>query len=197
MTDPRSPDDAGAEWRERVERLEAELEEARAYAARLEAMAHEDVLTGILNRRGFLRDLTRAVAYGSRYNAPAALLMGDLDGFKPINDRYGHPTGDRALRHVGGLLRSHIRASDSVGRLGGDEFALIIWQVDEQQAEQKARAVEDLIAGSPLTIGSTVLRLACSVGSTLLRADESAEEALARADRAMYARKKERYAVTR
>ena len=188
------PDDPSElrELRRRVEQLSVALEEARAQAVRLEALAHEDPLTGLLNRRGFLRDLTRALAYGARYNAPAALLMVDLDAFKPVNDRYGHGAGDRALRHVADMLRSRVRASDSVGRLGGDEFALIIWQVDELAAEQKARAIEDLVANAPVTAGMPDLHLGASVGFTLLRPEESAEEALARADRAMYARKEER-----
>jgi diguanylate cyclase (GGDEF)-like protein len=179
------------ELRSRVERLTAELEDARAHAVRLEALAHEDPLTGLLNRRGFLRDLTRAVAFAARYQAPAALLLIDLDQFKPVNDRYGHPIGDHALRHVADILRRNVRASDSVGRLGGDEFVLIIWQVDEAGARQKARAIEEIIAGSPLAVAGTILQLGASVGATLLRAGDTAEDALTRADRAMYARKQE------
>ena len=159
MDEPRSPPSEEAELqdlRDRVERLSAALDAARAQAAQLEALAHEDALTGILNRRGFLRDLTRALAYGSRYNAPAGLLICDLDAFKLINDRYGHPVGDRALRHAADLLRAHIRTSDSVGRLGGDEFALVIWQVDAAQAEHKARAIEALIAAEPLALDRAV-----------------------------------------
>jgi diguanylate cyclase (GGDEF)-like protein len=195
MDEPRSPPSEEAELedlRGRVERLSAALDAARAEAAQLEALAHEDALTGILNRRGFLRDLTRALAYGSRYNAPAALLICDLDAFKLVNDRYGHPVGDRALRHAADLLRAHIRTSDSVGRLGGDEFALVIWQVDSAQAEHKARTIEDLIAAEPLALDRRSLRLGASVGFTLLRADDGPDEALARADRALYARKAER-----
>jgi diguanylate cyclase (GGDEF)-like protein len=191
------PDDAMAELRDlraRVERLTAELEQAHAHAGRLEALAHEDALTGLLNRRGFLRDLTRAVAFGARYDARAALLLLDLDRFKHLNDRYGHPVGDRALRHVADVLRRNVRASDSLGRLGGDEFVLIIWQVDEIAAAQKARALEDMIAGAPLSVDGTALQLGASAGSTLLQAGDTAEDALARADRAMYARKQERSA---
>ena len=194
------PTAAGADLvrlRDEVERLAAELEKAQAYAARLEALAHEDDLTGVLNRRGFLRDLTRALAFSSRYGAPAALLLVDLDAFKPVNDQYGHLTGDRALKHVADILRNNIRASDSVGRLGGDEFVLIIWQVDEIAAEQKARAVEEMVAAAPLPAGDRTVRLGASVGFTLLQSDDTAEEALARADRAMYARKAERSALRR
>jgi diguanylate cyclase (GGDEF)-like protein len=188
-------DDEVRELRARVDCLAAELDEARAYAARLEAMAHEDSLTGLLNRRGFVRDLTRAVAFGSRYDAEAALLLVDLDQFKPVNDRFGHPIGDRALRHVADILRRNVRASDSVGRLGGDEFALIIWQVDEVTAQQKARAIEDMIAATPLAAGGHALLLGASVGVTFLQGEDTADEALARADRAMYARKTERIAM--
>ena len=187
-------EDEARALRSEVERLAAELEEARARAARLETLAHEDALTGLLNRRGFLRDLTRAVAVASRYRAPAALILVDLDRFKPVNDRYGHPTGDNALRHIANLLRRHVRASDSVGRLGGDEFVLIIWQVDEAVAQQKAVAIEAMIAAAPLAVGGGTLPLGASVGATLLQADDTAEAALARADRAMYARKEERRA---
>jgi diguanylate cyclase (GGDEF)-like protein len=187
-------DDEMRELRARAERLAAELDETRAYAARLEALAHEDSLTGLLNRRGFMRDLTRAVAFGSRYDAKAALLLVDLDQFKPVNDRFGHPIGDRALRHVADILRRNVRASDSVGRLGGDEFALIIWQVDEVAAQQKARTIEDVIAVTPIMASGNALQLGASVGATLLRPDDTADDVLARADRAMYARKSERSA---
>jgi diguanylate cyclase (GGDEF)-like protein len=187
-------DDEMRELRARVDRLAAELDETRAYAARLEALAHEDSLTGLLNRRGFMRDLTRAVAFGSRYDAAAALLLVDLDQFKPVNDRFGHPMGDSALKHVAHILRRNVRTSDSVGRLGGDEFAMIIWQVDDVAAQQKARAIEDMISASPLAAGGNALQLGASVGVTILRGDDTADEALARADRAMYARKGERSA---
>ena len=116
----------------------------------------------------------------------------DLDRLKPVNDRYGHPIGDRALRHVAGILRRNVRASDSLGRLGGDEFVLIIWQVDQIATGQKARAIDEMIAGSPLAVGGAALQLGAVVGATLSQAGDTAEDALVRADRAMYARKEER-----
>ena len=178
--------------RARVSRLTGELAEARAHAAKLEAQAHEDPLTGLLNRRGFLRDLARAIAFGGRYAAPAALLLVDLDRFKPVNDAYGHPTGDHALKHVGVVLRRMVRGSDSVGRLGGDEFGLVIWQAEGLDADRKARCIEDAIAASPLSVGGLALHLKASVGGTLLQQDDTTDAAIARADRAMYARKQER-----
>jgi diguanylate cyclase (GGDEF)-like protein len=200
MAENRPHPDCEAELRDlrrRVEELSAALEEAHAQAALLEALAHEDALTGVLNRRGFLRDLTRALAFTARYAAPAALLLADLDAFKPVNDRYGHPFGDRVLRHVADLFRANVRASDSVGRLGGDEFAFIIWQVDAAEAERKARSIEELIAAAPLTLGGADLRLGASIGATVLTGSDNPEEALARADRAMYERKVVRRALRR
>ena len=175
--------------RTEVERLAAELTDMRAHAASLEALAQEDPLTGLLNRRGFFRDVARAIAYRARYGTQIGLLLADLDGFKGINDQHGHETGDRALIHLATLIRNNVRASDSVGRLGGDEFAVILWQVDEVSARQKAVSLEAMIWGTPLVEGGLTLPLSSSIGSTLLEPKDSAEEAIARADRAMYSRK--------
>lgn len=192
--DPQSSQSEIGELRSEVERLAAELESLRAHAASLEALAHEDQLTGLLNRRGFTRDLARAAAYRGRYGTGVALLLVDLDHFKPINDRHGHEAGDRALQHVAGHLRRNVRASDSVGRLGGDEFAVILWNVDEATAAQKAASLAALLDGNPLRIGETTIAIAASIGVTPLVAGDGVEEALARADRAMYAEKARRRA---
>ena len=183
--------------RSELNRLAAELTEVRAHAASLELLAHEDTLTDLLNRRGFLRDLTRAIAYRARYGTPVALLLADLDAFKPINDRYGHDMGDRALRHVADVLRGNVRASDSVGRLGGDEFGLILWNVDHAALTQKAQALEGMIATWPMPAAPPELALGASIGFTLLQAGDTAEEALSRADQAMYARKTDRRSLRR
>jgi diguanylate cyclase (GGDEF)-like protein len=189
------PDEVRAELdalRTGIERLAAELTEMRAHAALLESLAQEDSLTGLLNRRGFFRDLGRAIAYRTRYKTPIGLLLADLDGFKTINDNHGHEVGDRALVHLATLIRSNVRASDSVGRLGGDEFAIILWQVDEAAAVQKAASLEAMIGHSPLREGDLVVPLSSSIGTAMLGFDETAEEVLNRADRAMYARKSAR-----
>jgi diguanylate cyclase (GGDEF)-like protein len=179
--------------RREVDRLAAELAEARAHASRLESLAHEDPLTGLQNRRGFMRDLAGALAHRTRYGTSIAILMADLDGFKSVNDSHGHESGDRALAHVAALLRANLRASDSVARLGGDEFAAILWHVDEAVARRKASALEALIEGAPLRLdGGTALALRPSIGSAALNPGEGAEAALTRADEAMYARKADR-----
>ena len=98
-------------------------------ALRLDRYRHEashDLLTGALNRRAFDEVLTAAAAQSRRYGWPFALVLIDLDGFKKINDRFGHPVGDECLRTVGAELRRGLRAGDIAARVGGDEFALIL-----------------------------------------------------------------------
>ncbi len=192
MSDPNTVRAEIDQLRGEVERLAAELTDMRAHASLLESLAQEDPLTGLLNRRGFFRDLARAVAYRARYGTPIALLVVDLDDFKPINDEHGHEAGDRALVHVSTLLRNNVRASDSVGRLGGDEFAIILWQADEANARTKAASLEALIGASPLVLGAAKVPLGCTIGVAPVEATDTAEDALTRADHAMYAKKRER-----
>ena len=117
-----------------IERLKHDLVLAAQRIAELEARADDDPLLGILNRRGFERELTRSLAYVKRYGAGAALMFIDLDGFKSVNDRHGHIAGDALLKAVAAALKGHVRASDVVARLGGDEFGVLMWNADEALA---------------------------------------------------------------
>ncbi len=175
-----------------IERLKREVAIARARVAELEARADVDSQLDILNRRGFERELARARAHVQRYGTQAALMFIDLDGFKAINDRYGHGVGDAVLKAVARELTAHVRASDIIGRLGGDEFGVLIWRVDEAQAMAKARELEALIGGVAITHGQARIHAAASVGTAPLPAEASPTEIIAAADRAMYARKEQR-----
>lgn len=174
------------------ERLKRELTVARARIGELEARADVDPLLDILNRRGFERELKRALAYIKRYGTQAALMFVDLDSFKAVNDRHGHGAGDALLKTVARELTAHVRASDVVGRLGGDEFGVLVWRVDETQAQPKARELEALIARVGILHGKTQIQVGASVGAALLAEDLSPTEIIAAADRAMYVRKEER-----
>jgi diguanylate cyclase (GGDEF)-like protein len=156
------------------ERLKRELAVARARVGELEARADIDPLLDILNRRGFERELKRALSHVKRYGTQAALMFVDLDGFKGINDRYGHGAGDLLLKAVARELIGSVRASDIVGRIGGDEFGVLIWRLEGPQATKKARELEAKIA---------------SVGVAPLVEDANAADIIAAADQAMYARK--------
>lgn len=175
-----------------VERLRQELDEAKRRIAELEAHADVDPLLAILNRRGFERELTRSLAYAQRYGTAAALVFIDLDGFKAINDRYGHAAGDALLKAVAAQLTCRVRASDVVGRLGGDEFGVVMWNVDGAQAAAKARDLERLIEEAGVEHGTLRLAVGASAGVVSFSAVAEVAQILDAADRAMYARKRER-----
>jgi diguanylate cyclase (GGDEF)-like protein len=175
-----------------IERLKAQLAQAHRTVRELEARADVDPLLDILNRRGFERELKRALAYVARYGAAAALLYIDLDGFKAIDDRYGHSAGDALLKAVARELTGHVRASDTVARLGGDEFGVLLWNLGEPQAAAKARELEALIEQTGIVHGDARLSVGASVGIAPLSVGAAPDATIDAADKAMYARKKER-----
>jgi diguanylate cyclase (GGDEF)-like protein len=172
-----------------VERLELELAAARSRMAALEVRAEIDPLTEILNRRGFERELARALAHTKRYGTPAALLYLDLDGLKPVNDGHGHAAGDAVLRAVAAVLMRHVRESDVVARLGGDEFGVLLWHLSEADARRKALLLEAAIARTTAAHAGVVLAVGASVGAAVLLPLDRPADVLERADRAMYERK--------
>lgn len=178
-----------------IRRLEAQLAEAHAQIAELRAVAETDFLLDILNRRGFARELTRALAFIARYGATGALVVLDIDRLKPINDAFGHAAGDAVLKAVVGVLRRHIRASDVIGRLGGDEFVLLLWNVSEADARAKAQVLETAIDQLTFTFRDISVSAGASAGVAPLGPETDGEMALAQADRAMYLRKTARRAA--
>lgn len=177
-----------------IDRLKAELAAARAQIAELEACADIDPLLNILNRRGFERELARSLAYVKRYGTDAVLLYIDLDDFKSINDSHGHAAGDELLKAVTAALTAQVRASDVIGRLGGDEFAVVLWNMSVTHAAGKARALEDLIAGTMVPRDPARLAVGASAGIAALSPLDTAAQAIDAADRAMYVRKREKRA---
>jgi diguanylate cyclase (GGDEF)-like protein len=172
-----------------IDALKAELAAARAEIAALRAQADVDPLLGILNRRGFTRELKRALAYAERYGTAAALIYFDLDCFKAINDTHGHTAGDRVLATVATTLTRNVRASDVVGRLGGDEFAVVLWAVSEAATAAKAEALERAVAAAATAWNGAWLRVEISTGIAMLAPGDEPADVIARADRAMYTRK--------
>jgi diguanylate cyclase (GGDEF)-like protein len=189
----RLPPDAQA----KIRRLKAQLAAALSEIDALRASADTDFLLGIANRRGFERELQRALAYIKRYRADGALIMLDVDRLKPVNDVYGHAAGDVVLKAVTEELLRHVRASDVVGRLGGDEFALLLWNLSEADAHAKAAKLEQAVDGLAIRFGKQSIAVGISAGVAMLAPDLDAAEALERADRAMYARKAARRADPR
>src|SRR5580693_599899 len=136
-----------------IRRLRTELAAARKHIAELQASANTDFLLDIPNRRGFERELGRAVAYIKRYQASAALIVVDVDRLKPINDAFGHAAGDEVLKAIAAELTRQVRASDLVGRLGGDEFAVLLWNLSETDSQVKAAVLEQAIDGLSFVFG--------------------------------------------
>lgn len=172
--------------------LRIKLKDALRRVAELEAAADTDFLLDIPNRRGFERELARAVAYMKRYRASGALIVLDVDRLKPINDSFGHAAGDEVLKTIAATLSRQIRASDVVGRLGGDEFALLLWNLSETDAKAKAAAFEQAVDELSFVFRGQHVSAGASAGVALLGAQSDAARALEEADAAMYVRKAQR-----
>jgi diguanylate cyclase (GGDEF)-like protein len=181
-------DDAKAE----IRRLKGQLAKAFARIETLQAAADTDFLLGIPNRRGFERELGRAISYIQRYRASGALIVLDVDRLKPINDNFGHAAGDEVLKAIVAVLSRQIRASDVMARLGGDEFALLLWNLSETDAHAKAASLEEEIDRLSFAFAGSTVATGVSAGVALLGPHSEAARALADADCAMYVRKTQR-----
>ncbi len=172
------------------DRLHDDLAKARSRITALERLADEDSLTPVANRRAFVRQLTRMIAFSHRYGVPASVVYFDVNNMKHINDEHGHPAGDAALRHLANVIRENIRSSDVVGRLGGDEFGVILAQTDEAQAHEKAASLADAISKTPLRWGDTIIPVSAAYGIHAFTGRENPQHAIEEADRAMYQQKR-------
>lgn len=174
------PDGVVVVFRDISQRLRLEHE--------LRTQATTDALTGLLNRRQFLKELDGELNRVQHQPAqPSAILMVDLDNFKSVNDRYGHSTGDIVLRHFANELVRLSRKSDKLGRLGGEEFCILLPGDRIEQACQMAERLCRRIAGSVVHVGEVELRYTVSIGVAMMRSeDPSVDAALARADAALY-----------
>jgi diguanylate cyclase (GGDEF)-like protein len=175
-----------------IRRLRTQLARALARIDELQASADTDYLLGIPNRRGFERELDRAISYIKRYHASGALIVLDVDRLKPINDAFGHAAGDQVLKAVVAVLLSQVRASDVVGRLGGDEFALLLWNLSETDAHAKAASLEEAIDRLTFAFRGRTIAAGASAGVAILSPKAEAGRTLEEADCAMYVRKAQR-----
>jgi len=166
--------------------LAAALERAQ-YAERLQQLAFYDSLTGLPNRVLFDDRLKQTMSTAKRYSRGFSLMYLDLDNFKQINDRYGHPTGDLVLRAVADRLVGTLRESDTISRFGGDEF--VILQPVVNPASDAADLARKIVSSlqAPFILGGVDHMVHTSVGIALYPHDGStADELMDRADRALY-----------
>lgn len=163
-------------------RYEARLLEANH---RLDELSMTDPLTGLRNLRYFRARLEEELADAVRRNRPACLLLIDLDGFKSINDRLGHPAGDQLLQGVAASIRNLARHGETAARVGGEEFALILPDTDEAGARAAAERLREAVSACRLNDRDGVT---ASIG--LARSSGNAEHWYAQADRALYQAKR-------
>jgi diguanylate cyclase (GGDEF)-like protein len=183
--------DANAQAAEEAKRLlEHEVAERRQLEGRLRQMATTDALTGSLNRAQFFALGQREVERVRQQGLDLALLMLDVDHFKAINDRHGHPVGDAALCHLVSELRTGIRRIDLLGRLGGEEFAIVLPAIGSEAAAAVAERLRAHIASHPVPHAAQQIGMTISIGLAMLRdGDRTVEQLVGRADTALYAAK--------
>jgi len=154
------------------------------YQRQLQLESHHDSLTGLLNRRGLREAGSKLLRRALQRGEPVALLYGDLNGFKQVNDRHGHDSGDRLLREVARSLVGTLRPGDVIARCGGDEFAMLLPGAVRAQAEQLGERIAGVLGQLAVEGGG---RIGISLGAAVAPADGSTLEALLdRADSAMY-----------
>lgn len=164
-----------------------DITERKKVEDRLVQLATHDSLTGLYNRRYFQEHLRGVLAQALRYDTSGALLVLDLDGFKHVNDHFGHRTGDKLLTNVAVLLQGRLRQTDLAARMGGDEFAIILPHADEQKASVVAKGILRRMRHLTVAADEDSLNVTTSIGVTLFpKHGVTAEILLAHADIAMY-----------
>lgn len=153
-----------------------------------------DGLTGLYNDSYFRNALKWEVDKSNRFGRTLAVVMIDLDGFKPLNDRHGHPAGDWVLQRFARLLDETRRDCDLAARYGGDEFVLILPETDLEGAARMIRRLRQGIERAPWRFEGADLPIGASMGAAELRAGQTAGQVLREADRALYADKRHRRA---
>jgi two-component system cell cycle response regulator len=170
----------------RIKRLQDEL---HIRNQQLDRLSRVDGLTGLFNRRHLDEQLQKAIDAGRRYDQPLAVLMLDIDHFKLVNDREGHPAGDRVLQEFARRLQATVRSGAIVGRWGGEEFLVIEPQTNVDDAVKLAERVRNAVAAEPVDLGDRSISITVSIGCTA--GLKSPAELIEQADAALYRSKAE------
>ena len=153
----------------------------------LERMANTDSLTGLLNRRRFIEALETEFSRFKRHGEKFAVMMGDLDHFKAINDQFGHPTGDEVLKQFSRIASETLRTNDVLGRLGGEEFCVLLPHTTTDSGMIPAERIRQSCGAISIQTDKGLPAVSMSIGLTEVQAaDQSADEVLQRADQALY-----------
>jgi two-component system chemotaxis response regulator CheY len=177
----------------RIVNLEMRLRES---LHELHRMATHDSLTGMLNRHAIYEYAIAEVERVKRENTSVSLIVADVDHFKQINDTYGHPAGDQALRMIAATLRRLLRPYDRVGRWGGEEFLIVLPGTTLEEASEIAERIRETIARSPFMLeeagdtGPLWLQISQGVTSTNAQAPQPLDTLISQADLALYQAKR-------
>ena len=156
------------------------------YYERVYKMMTTDGLTEAYNRRYLIDILDRDVARSRRTGHPLSIMMIDLDGFKRVNDSYGHPVGDDLLHQLCERVRTVLRSDELLARYGGEEFTVVLANSDEAGSLKAAERLRRTVAQTPFYVGDLEISLTVSIGLATGRGDATATEMLAAADRNLY-----------
>ena len=170
-------------------RLDAAYKELEVTNTKLKETSFRDELTGLYNRRFFSLRLEEELSRFKRFNHPVSLVLLDVDGFKNVNDEFGHAAGDETLREVAQILMKHSRGINVVSRFGGDEFAVLLVETAKSGARLYGDRIRQVIATFPFAHGKVVT---ASFGVASLPDDEvtTSDDLFRAADEALYAAKR-------
>jgi diguanylate cyclase (GGDEF)-like protein len=130
----------------------------------LQQIAKQDSMTGALTRRGFFAEVEREFRRAGRYDRPSTLIVIDVDHFKSINDRYGHPAGDAVLVSIANTCMATMRRSDVFGRIGGEEFGLLLPETHAEEAREAAERIRHMVESTIVQVGGVEVRATVSMG---------------------------------
>ena len=164
-----------------------DISRMKAMERQLQEMARTDELTGLSNRRYFMEQARKELARAGRYGHPVAMLSFDIDHFKDINDRYGHPEGDEMLRAISRICRDTLRETDTLGRLGGEEFGVLLPECDIEAAGMVAERLRKKVAAHVCRFGEKAVGCTISLGGAQYAGpEEDLESLMKRTDKALY-----------
>jgi len=191
-TSAHQPPAAQAQAQRDLQTLEQALQESERRGQRLQTLALSDALTGLSNRVHFERALTAELGHAMRMDHPFTLLLLDLDGFKAINDGFGHAAGDEVLREVSQRITQQMRLGDVLARLGGDEFGIVMRDGSDDAAKALARRIVKAVS-QPITLGSgDEVGVGVSIGlAAYANHITSVRTLMGHADQALYQAKKQ------
>jgi diguanylate cyclase (GGDEF)-like protein len=173
---------------------EERIAEQNRRIAFLEGLSRTDELTGLLNRRGFIDEMKRALARARRSGESGVVIFCDVDAFKSINDRFGHAEGDEVLRIIARVLTASVREIDTVARIGGDEFAILLTDTNRRDGAKRARMVQRELDRCAYPVAGKTVRVGVSLGIEPYGPHDEAGDLLARADMDMYCNKRRKAA---